>query len=84
MSVKIHVTGTPFLCTHPRHRDCWDEDARTKPLEQRIGQRFEDGVDQEEDGEPNVVLVVAHVQIFLETLDLGIADVCSVNEGCQV
>ena len=49
-----------------------------------MGQGFEDGVRDEEDGQGEVVLGVGHVEVRLQAFDLGIADVGAVEEGDEV
>jgi hypothetical protein len=75
---------------HERHTDApgehdgWDEDAGTPAFEQDLGEGFEEGVGDEEDGQGEVVLAVGHMQVGLEALDLGVADVGAVEEGDEV
>ena len=66
---------------YPGHSDGWDKDAWTEPLQQDVGKRFKYGIDQEEDGESDVILAAAHIQVFLEPLNLRIADIGAVQEG---
>jgi hypothetical protein len=60
------------------------EDAWSQPLEQDIGKGLEQRIAHEEDGERSIVLSVSHFQILLQTIDLGISDIRSVEEGNQV
>ena len=57
----------------PPHHDDGQEYARSIFLEQDVGQRLEDGVGDEEDGEGRVVLAICQVEIFLQTVDFGVA-----------
>ena len=68
----------------PEDHDDGDENARTEALEQDVGQRFEEGVGDEEDGQASVVLAAGDVEAFLEAIELGVADIGAVEEGDEV
>lgn len=68
----------------PECHDDRDENAGAKALEQDIGQGFEERVRDEEDGETGVVLAACDVETRLEAIELGIADVCAVEERDEV
>lgn len=76
--------GSTYHADTPSDHDDGQEDTRAQPLEQDIGQGFETGVRDEEDGQTGIVLAVRHVEISLQAVDFGIADVCAVEEGDQV
>lgn len=44
-------------------------------LEEKVAGNLEGGVGEEEDGEAPIVLVRAHAEVLLQTLDLCVADV---------
>jgi hypothetical protein len=61
--------------THPSQNNKRNEDTRSQPLEQNIGQGFKDRVRDEEDRKCSIILVRSHIQIFGKTRDLRISDV---------
>jgi hypothetical protein len=64
--------------------DDGDEDGGAHPLEEDVGEGFEDGVGHEEDGQGRVVRPRAQLQILGKTSDLGVADVGTVEESQQI
>lgn len=68
----------------PRNHNGREEDGRFQPLEKNLCQRLKDGIRDEEDGQSGVVFIVGHVQILLETIDLCISYVGSVQEGNKI
>ena len=68
----------------PEHHDRGDEDGRPEPLEEDVGQRLEERVGDEEDGQAGVVLPACDVQRFLEAVEFGVADVGPVEKGDEV
>jgi hypothetical protein len=67
----------------PYHNDR-QEDARPKLLEKDVRQGLEARVRHEEDGKRRIVLAVGHLQIFLQAVNLRIADVGPIQEGDQI
>ncbi len=68
----------------PHQHDGRDEDGRAKTLEEDLGERLKERVGDEEDCQRNVVLGVGHLEVLLQALDLGIANVGAVEEGNEV
>lgn len=68
----------------PKHHDDRDEYAGSETLQQHVGQRFGEGVGDEEDGETGVVLAGGDVEAFLQAVEFGIADVGAVEEGDEI
>jgi hypothetical protein len=65
----------------PREHDGGDKDRGAEFLEHDLGQGLEDGVGDEENGKGEIILGVCHVEVGLQALDLGVADVGAVEEG---
>ncbi len=61
-----------------------DEDGGPDALEEHIGEGLKDGVRDEEDGEGRVVPRRVHTQVPIEARDLGVPNVCPVQEGEKV
>ena len=57
-----------------------EKEAGSEALEQDVGDRVE-GVSNEENRERHVVLRIRHMQVLLETFDLRIANVGSIQEA---
>lgn len=68
----------------PNRHDSRDENTRSQTLEQDIGQRFEERIRDEEDGQTGVVLAAGDVKRCLQTVEFRIADVGAVEEGDEV
>jgi hypothetical protein len=63
--------------------DNGNQDGRLKALEQNVGKRFENGVRDEENRQCSIVPSGGHVmKIFLQSDDLGIADIGPI-EKCE-
>lgn len=75
---------------HARHADPppYHDDGQkhTGPqlFEQHIGERLKHGVANEENGQAVVVLGVGYAKVFLQAVNLCIANVCTVKEGNQI
>ena len=61
--------------THPQHHNNRNEDTRAQALEQDIGQWLENRVRHEEDRQCGIVLIPRHVEVLLQSCELGIADI---------
>jgi hypothetical protein len=67
--------------THQGHDNTPCDHDRGKPdggsdlLEHEVAGHFESGVGEEEGSQTPVVLIVGEFQVFLESFDLGVADV---------
>ena len=57
----------------PEDHDGGDEDAGPQALEQDVGEGFEAGVGDKEEGEGGVVFAVAHAEVVDEAVDFGVA-----------
>ena len=68
----------------PEEHDDRDEDGRAQALKEDIGQRLEEGVGDEEDGEAGIVLAAGNVKGFIEVVELRVADVGPIEEGNEV
>ena len=68
----------------PQDHNDRDENARSQPFKQNVGQRLEAGVGDEEDGETGIVLAAGDVETLLEAVKLGVADVGAVEEGDEI
>ena len=82
----LEVVHQPH-CHHddpPQDHDQRDEDARPQALQQDVGQRFSEGVGDEEDGEGSVILAAGHFQVLLQAIEPGVSDVGSVEETDEV
>lgn len=64
--------------------DDWDEDGWTHALEQDVGEGLKDGVGDEEDRQSGIVGSTAETEILSKSIDLGIADIGTVQEGEQI
>ncbi len=71
-------------CGTPQYHYDGDEDAGTEAFEEDIGQGFEKGVGDEEDGQAGIVLAAGDVEAFLEAIKPGVAYVGTIEEGDQV
>lgn len=72
------------LRTYPQGDNTRNKELRLGALEQHVGQRLKDRVRHEEDGERGVVLVVAHVEGFLQAFDLCVSDIAAVQKGGEI
>ena len=61
-----------------------DENGGTEFLEQDLREGLKDRVADEEDRQCVVVLVVGHVQVFLEPVNFGIPDVGPIQKGQEI
>jgi hypothetical protein len=68
----------------PQNHNNRQEDTRSEFLEQDIRQRLKHRVTNEEDRKSLIVLSISHVEIFLQAIDFGVANVGSVEEGNEV
>ena len=71
-------------CDAPNHHDARNEDARSKALQEDVGEGFEEGIGDEEDGEAGIVLTTGDVETFLEAIQLRVADIGAIEEGDEV
>ena len=71
-------------CDTPDDHDGRNENTRSKALQKNIGEGFEEGVRDEEDGEAGIVLAAGDVEAFLQPIELRITDVGSVEEGDEI
>lgn len=75
---------------HGHHRyapychDDRDENTGPKALEQDVGDRFKEGIGNEEDGEAGIVLTAGDVEGRFEAVELGVADVRAVEKGDEI
>ena len=68
----------------PSNHDGGQPDGRAEAFEEEVGRHLEDAVGEEEDGEGPVVLGAGHVEVFLQTFDLCVADVAAIEKGEEV
>ena len=68
----------------PQCHDNGNEDRRAQALEEDVGQRLEEGIGDEEDGQAGIVLAAGQVEGFLEAVEAGVADVGAVEEGDEI
>jgi hypothetical protein len=61
----------------PRHHDGGQPDGRAHSLQHQVAGHLEGGVGEEEGGQAPVVLIVGQAEVFLQTFDLGVADVAA-------
>jgi hypothetical protein len=69
--------------------DYWDENRWAKALQQDIREGFEDGIGYEEDRESSIIFasrqgMFRRTKTLLQAVDLGVADIGSVEEGEKV
>lgn len=63
----------------PGHHDGRQPPAGAELLEEQVAGDLEGSVGEEEDGQAPVVLGARHVQVLLETLDFGVANVSTLQ-----
>lgn len=61
-----------------------DEDGRSRPLQENIGEGFKDGVRNVEDGQAVVEIASRHVNVIQKTGDFGISNVGPIEEADKV
>ena len=71
-------------CDAPDDHDARNEDARSKALQEDVGEGFEEGIGDEEDGEAGIVLTAGDVETFLEAIQLRVADIGSIEKGDEI
>ncbi len=71
-------------CYTPQNHDDRNENTGAKALEQDVGQGFEEGIRDEEDGEAGIVLAAGNMEALLEAIKPGIAYIGTIEEGNEV
>ena len=74
---KSHERHDCAPCNH----DAWQPDRGSEAFEEEIGRDLEGAIGEEKDSCTQVVLGTGEVEVGLETLNFGVPDVASVEEG---
>jgi hypothetical protein len=68
----------------PQYHDNRQKYTRSQSLQKHVGRGLENRITDEKYRQTHIILRTRHVQVFLQAIDFGIADIRPIEEGYEV